>query len=85
MRRHLFRLSPNVQYCGEDCEALASTVGVGMNLVPILASNKKAGIGTLFLSDLEHIMALLSDDSARRLLEWIRTTSRLSDRNFEPR
>jgi hypothetical protein len=25
MKRHLFRLPPNVQYCGEDCEKLAVT------------------------------------------------------------
>jgi hypothetical protein len=85
MGHHLFRLPPNVQYCGEDCEALAVTIGVGMNLVSILASNKKARIGTLFLSDLERIMALLSDDGARRLLEWIQTEIAFSDRNFKPR
>jgi hypothetical protein len=92
MKRHLFRLPPYVQYCGEDIEALAvavgmkiSAVGVGMNLVPILASNKKARIGTLFLSDLERIMALLSDDGVRRLLEWIRSEVAFSDSNFEPR
>jgi hypothetical protein len=85
MRHHLFRLPPNVQYCGEDCEALAVTVGVGMNLVPILASNKKARIGTLFLSDLERIMAFLSDYSVRRLLEWIQSEVTCYDRNFEPR
>ncbi len=79
-----------VQYCGEDCEALAVTVGVGMNLVPILASNKKARIGTLFVSDLERIMALLSDDGVRRLLAWIQREVPFSDSDtcatsFEPR
>jgi hypothetical protein len=75
-----------VQYCGKDCEALAVIVGVGMNLVPILASNKKARIGTLFWSDLERIMALLSDDIVRRLLEWIHSEVTFSyDSSFEPR
>ncbi len=61
------------QYFREDCKALAVTIGVGMNLVPILAdSNTKARIGTLFLSDLAHIMALLSDDGAGQVLEFRR-------------
>ncbi len=85
MRSFVPPLPTNVQYCGKDCEALAVTVGVGMNLVPILASNKKARIGTLFLSDLERIMALLSDHTVRRLLEWIQSEVTFSDSNFEPR
>ncbi len=77
-------LPPNLQYYGQDCEALAVAVGVGMNLVPI--SNKKAGIGTLFLSDLKRIMALLSDDGERRLLCWIQNNVSLFDtRSFRPR
>jgi hypothetical protein len=80
----LFRLSPNLQYYGQDCEALAVAVGVGMNLVPI--SNKKGRIGTLFLSDLKRIMALLSDDGTRRLLEWVQSVVSLFDtRSFKPR
>ena len=50
--------------------ALVVILGVGMNLVPILAT-RKARIGTLFLSDLAHIMAFLSDDWAGQCLEWI--------------
>ena len=52
--------------------ALVVILGVGMNLVPILATTK-ARIGTLFLSDLAHIMAFLSDDGTGRLLEWIQS------------
>jgi hypothetical protein len=59
-----------IQYFGEDCRALVVSLGVGMNLVPILATTK-ARIGTLFLSDLAHIMAFLSDDWAGRFLKWI--------------
>jgi hypothetical protein len=54
--------------------ALVVILGVGMNLVPILAT-RKARIGTLFLSDLAHIMAFLSDDWAGRCLEWIQIQS----------
>ena len=89
MTYRLLRLPPNLQYHGEDCEALAVTVGVRMNLVPI--SNKVAKIGTLFLSDLARIMAFLSDDCAR-LLEWIHSAGSFSDdsryfgrKRFEPR
>jgi hypothetical protein len=88
MGYHLFRLPPNVQYYGRDCEALAVTVGVGMNsnLDAILASNKKARIGTLALRDLKIIMVLLSLDGARRLLEWIQLNF-INESNlpFEPR
>jgi hypothetical protein len=64
--------------------ALAVAVGVGMNLAPI--SSKKARIRTLFLSDLKRIMALLSDDGAGRLLEWIQNKASLFDaRSFKPR
>ena len=54
--------------------ALAVILGVGMNLVPILGT-RKARIGTLFLSDLAHIMAFLSDDWAGQCLEWIQIQS----------
>jgi hypothetical protein len=54
--------------------ALVVILGVGMNLVPILAT-RKARIRTLFLSDLAHIMAFLSDDWAGRCLAWIQTQS----------
>jgi hypothetical protein len=65
---------------GEDCKALAVTVGVGMNLVPILASQKKAGIWTLAKSDISRIMALLSDDGgAGRVLKWIQSVRNFSD------
>jgi hypothetical protein len=63
-----------IQYFGEDCMALVVILGFGMNLVPILAA-RKARIGTLFLSDLAHIMAFLSDDWAGRCLEWIQIQS----------
>jgi hypothetical protein len=82
-----------IQYFGEDCKALAVTVGFGENLAPILASKKMARIGTLFLSDLNCIMALLSNDRAMRLIEWIQSAVSFSDesisnfleRSFEPR
>jgi hypothetical protein len=74
MIHHLFHLLPNLQYFGEDCKALVVSIGAGMNLLSILVdSNKKARIGTLFLSDLERIMAFLSDDGTGRLLEWIQS------------
>ena len=64
--------------------ALVVILGVGMNLVPILAT-RKARIGTLFLSDLAHIMAFLSDDGAGRCLEWIQIQSKCGDVAVEPR
>jgi hypothetical protein len=56
------------QYFGEDCKALAVTVGVGMNLRPILASKQIAGIGELSLPEIRRIMAFLSNDGAERLI-----------------
>ena len=92
MYRCLPNLNPNpnpnvmnlIQYFGEDCMALVVILGVGMNLVPILAT-RKARIGTLFLSDLAHIMAFLSDDWAGRCLEWIQIQSKCGDVAFELR
>ncbi len=92
MYRCLPNLNPNpntnvmnfIQYFGEDCMALVVILGVGMNLVPIVAT-RKARIGTLFLSDLAHIMAFLSDDGAGRCLEWIQIQSKCGNVAFEPR
>jgi hypothetical protein len=74
MNISLVSLSP--KYFGEDCRALVVILGVGMNLVPILLT-PKARIGTLFLSDLAHIMAFLSDDWAGRFFEWIQSKTSL--------
>ncbi len=73
-----------IQYFGEDCRALVVILGVGMNLVPILVTTK-ARIGTLFLSDLAHIMAFLSDDWEGRFLEWIQSKRISSETGFQPR
>ncbi len=73
-----------MQYFGKDCRALAVILGVRMNLVPILVTTK-AQIGTLFLSDLSHIMAFLSDDWAGRFLEWIQSKRIFSEKRFQPR
>jgi hypothetical protein len=56
-------LSPYLQYFGEDCRALAVTLGVGMNLVPILVT-KKARIGTLCRSDFSRVLDFLSQDES---------------------
>ena len=66
--------------------ALVVILGVGMNLVPILAT-RKARIGTLFLSDLAYIMAFLSD-GAGQFLEWIPSAGRFDqpgEKQFVPR
>jgi hypothetical protein len=77
---HLLHPPHTLQYFGEDCKALASAIGVGMNLVPILASQKKAGIWTLAKSDISRIMALLSDDGgAGQILKWIQSVKNFSD------
>jgi hypothetical protein len=85
MQLHFF--SPDLQYCGKDCNALANVVGVDMNLVPILTSKKVVGISKLTLSDLSCIMALLSDDVAGQFIEWVQSAGiKLgSNQKFEPR
>ncbi len=50
-------------YFGEDCKALAVTLGVGMNVLPILASQKTAGKDYLFSRELtSRYMEFLSNN-----------------------
>ncbi len=91
---HLFHPLPicNLQYFGnDDCKALAVTLGVGVNLAPVLSSKRKVAISTLISSDLRTIMSFLSDDAAR-VLEFIQRVGSFSDesgiyglKRFEPR
>ncbi len=71
MIHHLFRPPPNLQFFGNDCKALAVTLGVGLNLAPIMASQRKAAILTLISYDISCIMSFLSDDGTNRVLEFI--------------
>ncbi len=90
---HLFRPPPNLQYFGDDCKALAVTVGVGLNLAPILASQRKVAISRLLSdADISLIMSFLSDDWTGRVLEYIQRAGSFSDesdiygqKRFEPR
>ena len=93
MIHHLFRPPPNLQFFGNDCKALAVTLGVGVNLAPILSSKRKVAISTLISSDISCIMLFLSDDAAR-VLEFIQRVGSFSDeseiiyggpKRFEPR
>ncbi len=60
----IVQLNANVhmRYCGEDCKALATSVGRNMNLVPVLASQRLRGIATLTKSDLSRIMDFVCDE-----------------------
>ena len=88
-----FVSSPSqLQYFGDDCKALAVTLGVKLNLAPILASQRKVAISTLISSDISCIMSFLSDDGTGRFLEYIQRAGIFSDeseiyglKRFEPR
>ncbi len=88
-----FVSSPSqLQYFGDDCKALAVTLGVKLNLAPILASQRKVAISTLISSDISCIMSFLSDDGTGRALEYIQLARSFSDdseidcqKRFKPR
>jgi hypothetical protein len=79
--------SPDLQYFGKDCHALAATVGglASKKKIRIWTSKKKLEIWSLTKSDLSHIMAFLSD-AAGQFLEWISRVDPGDGKiSFEPR
>ncbi len=92
----MFRLPPDLQYFGDDCKALAVTVGglASNKKLRIMTSKRKLKIWSLTKSDLSTIMTFLDEEPvAGRLLQWFESAGRFcdesvdkwGDKRFEPR